>query len=107
MVRSKLAFVVLPLVLALAAVGCGGAPEAEYDEQGQPLATREHVAAAASVADEVMGVRERLVGRNDQITDAVTTREHVLRVNDQITDAVTTREHILRVNDQITDAVTQ
>ncbi len=97
MLRSKIALAVLPLVLALASVGCGGAPGEAYDEQGQPLATREHVVAAASEADEVMGVREALlekepkpVGANAQITDSVTSRAPArVFVNEQITDSVT------------------
>lgn len=107
MLRSKFAPVLLPLLLALAAVGCGGAPGETYDEQGEALTSGRGVVAAASVADEVMGVRERLVRQNDQITDAVTIPAFPTAVNGQLPEAAKVLGYPTAVNDQITDSVTQ
>jgi hypothetical protein len=128
MLRSKLSLALLSLVVGLgvASVGCGAAPDAEDDALAQPVSTREHIVAAASVADEVMGTREHILLAAPAPGEPVGTREHILLAAPAPGEPVGTREHILlaapraadapaaslgsvpaATNSQITDAVTQ
>ena len=111
MLRSKLSLALLSLVVGLggASVGCGAAPDAEDDALAQPVSTREHIVAAASVADEVMGTREQILLAAPAPGEAVSTREHILLAAPRAADAPAASLGSVpaATNSQITDAVTQ